>query len=81
MNREVDLGSHSLSNSSSVPDKPYGFCGRKAPIKKWKNKMKETDDRAQGLCEQGDGPGLSLPIPFFPPSLIIHTVSVDSKAP
>ena len=23
-------------------------------------------DRAQELCEQGGGPGLSFPIPFFP---------------
>ena len=29
MNREVDLGSHSLHRSSLVPDNPYGFCGRK----------------------------------------------------
>ena len=35
MNREVvGLGSHSPSRSSPVPDKPYGFCGRKAPLKK-----------------------------------------------
>ena len=35
LKREVGLGSHSLSHSSSVPNKPYGFCGRKAP---WKEK-------------------------------------------
>ena len=29
MNREVCLGSHSLSHSSPVPHKPHGFCGRK----------------------------------------------------
>ena len=28
---EVDLGSHFLSHSSPVPNKPCGFCGRKAP--------------------------------------------------
>ena len=27
VNKEVGLGSHSLSHSSPVPDKPYGFCG------------------------------------------------------
>ena len=35
-----------------------------------------------GLCEQGGGPGLSLPIPLFPPvplSLISCMVSVDVK--
>ena len=31
VNREVGLGSHSLSHSSPVPNKPCGFCGRKAP--------------------------------------------------
>ena len=29
VNQEVGLGSHSLSHSSPVPNKPYGFCGRK----------------------------------------------------
>ena len=31
VNREVGLGSHSLSHPSHVPDKPCGFCGRKTP--------------------------------------------------
>ena len=31
VNRAVGLGSHSLSHSSPVPNKPYGFCGRRAP--------------------------------------------------
>ena len=35
--------------------------------------------RVQDLCEQGGGPGLSFPVPFFPPSLISHEVSVDIK--
>ena len=30
VNRELGLGSHSLSHSSPVPNKPYSFCGRKA---------------------------------------------------
>ena len=34
---------------------------------------------AQELCEQGSGPGLSFPIPFFPSSLISLTVSGDIK--
>ena len=36
MNREVGLSSHSPARPSPVPDKPYGFCGRKAPCKKKK---------------------------------------------
>ena len=39
VNREVGPGSHSLSHSSPVPNKPYGFCGRKAP---WKKKSQNT---------------------------------------
>ena len=34
VNRVVGLGSHCLSHSSPDPNKPYGFCGRKAPRKK-----------------------------------------------
>ena len=30
-------------------------------------------------CEQGGGPWISFPIPFFPPSLISLTVSLDVK--
>ena len=33
MNREVDLGSHSLFPSSPVPNIPNGLSGRKAPLK------------------------------------------------
>ena len=44
MNSEVELGPHSISHSSPVPNKPYGFCGR---------------DRAQEQCEsRGGRPGL-----------------------
>ena len=50
MNREVGLGSHSLSLSSPVPNKPYGFRGRKTP------KRKVQEIRAQELCKHGDGP-------------------------
>ena len=39
-----------------------------------------TGVRAQELCEEGGGLGSqSFPIPFFPPSLISHTVSLDEK--
>ena len=32
------------------------------------------------MCEQGAGPGLSFPIPFFPrPFIISHIVFVDVK--
>ena len=31
VDRGVGLGSHSLSHSSPVPNKPYGFCGHRAP--------------------------------------------------
>ena len=34
MDREVGLGSDSPSNSSPVPNKPFGFCGRTA---QWNN--------------------------------------------
>ena len=44
MNREVELGPHSLSDSSPVTNRPYGFCDR---------------NRAQELCEsRGGRPGL-----------------------
>ena len=33
VNGEVGLGSHSLSHSAPVLNKPYGFCGRNAPWK------------------------------------------------
>ena len=51
-------------------DKPYGFCGRKT-----------LKTKAQELCEQvgTGGPELSLPIPFFAPSLISPVVCVDMK--
>ena len=48
VNKEVGPGPHSLSRSSPVPNKPYGFCGRKAPRKK----KKEADPPTQpSFCE------------------------------
>ena len=48
MNREEGLGDHSPPHSSPFPNKPYGFCGRKAQwnndnnnIKKKKKKKKK----------------------------------------
>ena len=43
-----------------VPNKPEDFCGNRAPLKR------SVVSRAQGLCEQGDKPGLSFLMPFFP---------------
>ena len=34
VNWEVDPASQSLSHSLPVPNKPYGFCGRKTPRNK-----------------------------------------------
>ena len=48
VNRSVGLRrSHSLSHSSPVPNKPYGFCRRKAP---WKKKEKK---KAVHICHCG----------------------------
>ena len=51
-------------------DKPCGFCG-----------CETLKSKAQELCEEGGtgGPQLSLPVPFFAPSLISPAVSVDIK--
>ena len=40
-NTELGLGSHSISHSFPVPNKPYGFHGRKAPTKRKKERKKE----------------------------------------
>ena len=47
--REVGLGSHSLSHSSPVPNKLYGFCGRKAPWKRKKFCHKREADSESNL--------------------------------
>ena len=62
MDREVGLGSHSLSHfHPSLIIHTVSVDG-KAPGKK----KTKRDDRAQKLCEQGGGPWLSFPIPFSP---------------
>ena len=49
MNSEASLGSQSLSHSSPAPNKPYGFCGRKAP---YKNKNKIKTEKIQEIRDQ-----------------------------
>ena len=49
MNRAVGLGSHSLSHTSPVPNKPYGFCGRKAPWKSGVSELRSCVNRVVGL--------------------------------
>ena len=42
-------------------------CERKEERRSWKDlQVVKYGDRAQGLCEQGGGPGLSFPRLFFP---------------
>ena len=51
-----------------VPNSPYGFCGRKATLKK-----KKINFSAQELCERGGGKN------WGSPSLTVPTLSVDVK--
>ena len=62
--------------SFPIPNKPYGFCGRKAYL--IKTDPLSVQNQSSELCEHGDGPGLSFPIPFTP-SLISPMASVDVK--
>ena len=48
VNREGGLGPHSLSHSSPVPNKPYGFCGRKAPQKIMRVRVRARARRGGG---------------------------------
>ena len=52
VDREVGLGTHSLSQYSSVPSKPYGFGGRKASWKKPVSELRSCVDREVGLGSQ-----------------------------
>ena len=66
VNRDVGLGSHSLSQSSSVPNKPYGFGGRKAS---WKKKKMPMSELRSCVNREVVGLGFSFPTPptpFFP---------------
>ena len=115
VNREVGLGSHShIPFFPTVPNKLYGFCGRKAPGKKktrgqssgavWTGRWawalnslshyflvpdikpymvsvdvkhqerRRQEVRAQELCGQGGGPGLSIPYPIISSSLILSHI-------
>ena len=66
----MGLGSRYLSHSSPNPNKPYGFWGPKAPVKK---KLRSQSSGA--VCT-----GIAiLPCPIISPSLISLTVSVDVK--
>ena len=57
VNTEVGLSSrHSLFHSSAVPNKPYAFCGRKAPRKKKKISLFAQENefgRTASFPEQG----------------------------
>ena len=41
---EVNMFSFAI-HSSAVPNKPYGFCGRKAPRQKEQGRKKEKEKR------------------------------------
>ena len=41
-----------LSHSSPVPNKPYGFCGHKAPRKKEKEKKKKEKKKEKKKKEE-----------------------------
>ena len=52
-NTELGPCSNSISHSSPAPNKPYGFCGRKAPRKKTIRVTKKND----GVRVEGVGVG------------------------
>ena len=59
-----------------VSNKPYGFCGRKAPCMK----KKQTNTELRGYSGQGGGSGILYSLcPLFPQSPINRRVSVDVK--
>ena len=70
MNREVGLGSHSLSHSSPIPNIVMTQMSQMVSVDVIVNRhewwKKKTVCRAQELYEQWGGPGLSFPIPLFP---------------
>ena len=69
---EVGRGSHPLSHSSPVPNKLYGFWGRKSP---WKKKEKKKQLRPElRSCVKVEVVVLGSP------TLIVLVVSVDVNA-
>ena len=58
MNREVGLGSHSLSHF------PPSLISLTVSVDVKHNERRLC--RAHELCEQGGGPGISFPFPFHP---------------
>ena len=66
VNSEVSVGSHSLSHSSHVPNKTYGFCGGRTP---WKDEVSELGRSCVKVKVAVLGS----------PSLIVLMVCVDVK--
>ena len=59
VNREVGVGSHSLSHSSPVSNKPYCFfCGLKVSVSELRD------------CVNREWAWALIPCPILPPSLI-----------
>ena len=57
MNGEVGLGTHSLSQSPPVPNKPYGLCVLYAPRKRKRNwrKKEEEEEKKKGEKKREKG--------------------------
>ena len=58
---------------SPIPNKPYGFCGRKAPRKKEETQPSEI----RSCVKTGRWTWALTPCSIIPPSLISHAVSVE----
>ena len=63
---------------SPVSNKPYGFCGRKAPRNK-KVSMPDNREKCSGALWTAKWAWAPIPYPSLPTSLMNHTVSVDVK--
>ena len=75
VNREVGLGSHFLSHSSPVPNKPCGLSGRKAPGKKTTATELRSCVNMEVVGQGSHFLSQSSPIPNKP----YYMVSVDVK--
>ena len=63
---------HSAYNAKCpVSNRPFGFCGSKAPRKK-----KKSEVRAQELCQRRD----SYPVPNSPYALCGHKATLKNRA-